>query len=80
MKASDLVENIKEWTMQAHAVELEDESILHLLDSEVVGAPLGLHETIEAFLANGKDGPVRLDPEELEELEDAIKKHSEKYV
>jgi hypothetical protein len=49
MKASDLVDASAMWAMQAHAVEVDNESILHLPDSEAVKAPLVLHEITGPF-------------------------------
>ena len=80
MKASDVLARINQWTMEEHAVELDDDSIIHLLKSSKVGAPEPLIEALELLLTKKKDGPVRIDPEELEELEDDIKKGSEKYI
>jgi hypothetical protein len=79
-KAGDILKLINSWTMQEHASELDDKSILHLLDSDAVGAPSGLHDAIEKLLTKKKDSEFRIEPEDLEELEDAIKKHAGKYI
>jgi hypothetical protein len=80
MNASDVLARINEWTMEEHGLELEGESIIHMLNHSDLEAPQPLIEAVELLLTAKEDGKVRIDPEELEGLEDEIKKYSKKYI
>ncbi len=78
--AGKIVKQVKGWIMEERASELDKKSLLHLLNSDKLDAPLGLAETLVAFVTDKEDAPVRIDPEELEEFEASVKKLSEKYI